>query len=157
LNFFSVSLVLLAFAASPSVSAPISPADDRKDFIEFLGQRFPGVPSDDFAYGALIASPGGREQYEQIMEFPPFLDDIEKGRRIWETPFRNGMTFSSCFPNGGRNVVGNYPYFDDVLGKLVTFESALNACLRANGEGELAYGEREPMGVLTAYARTLSD
>ncbi len=54
-------------------------------------------------------------------------------------------------------MVGNYPYFDETLGKVVSFENAINACLRANGEPELAYGEREPMGVLTAYARTLSD
>jgi L-cysteine S-thiosulfotransferase len=33
---------------------------------------------------------------------------------------------------------------------------ALNDCLRANAEPELPYGQRA-MGVLTAYARTLSD
>ena len=157
LRCLRVSVLLCAFVALPSDSAPISPADDRRDFIEFFEQRFPGVPTDDYAYGALIASPGGRQQYEQIMEFPPFLGDIEKGRRIWATRFRNGMTFASCFPNGGRDVVGNYPYFDETLGELVTFENALNACLRANGEAEFAYGDRESMGVLTAYARTLSD
>jgi sulfur-oxidizing protein SoxA len=157
LDCFRLSLVLLAFAAPPCASAPISPATDRRDFIEFFEQRFPGVPRDDYSYGALIVNASGREQYEQIMEFPPFLSDIERGRRIWETPFRNGKTFASCFPNGGRDMVGNYPYFDEALATLVTFENALNACLRGNGEVEFAYGEYEPMGLLTAYARTLSD
>jgi sulfur-oxidizing protein SoxA len=149
--------VLLALTASLPALAPAGPADDRERFVKFFEERFPGVPMDDYVYGALIANPGGREQYEQIMEFPPFLGDIEKGKRIWETPFRSGRTFADCFPNRGRNVAGNYPYFDEALGKVVTFEGAINACLRANSEPEFAYGERQPMGVLTAYARTLSD
>ena len=33
----------------------------------------------------------------------------------------------------------------------------LNQCLRNNGETEHDYGDRSTMGVLTAYARTLSD
>ena len=133
------------------------PEDDRAQLVKFFSARFPGVPLDDYVYGALIAKPGGREQYDQIMEFPPFLGDIDKGRKIWETLFGNGRTFADCFPDGGRNVVGNYPYFDEKLGKVVTFENAINACLRANGEPEFAYGGRQPMGVLTGYARTLSD
>jgi len=143
--------------ASASLLGAAAPEDDRDQLVKFFSERFPGVPLDDYVYGALIANPGGRAQYEQIMEFPPFLGDIDKGKRIWETPFRNGRTFSDCFPDGGRNVVGNYPYFDERMGKVVTFENAINACLRANGEAEFAYGERQPMGVLTAYARTLSD
>jgi L-cysteine S-thiosulfotransferase len=114
------------------------------------------VALEDYVYGAMIASPGARAQYEQIMEFPPFLGDIDDGRKLWEKPFRNGSRFADCFPNGGRNVVGDYPYYDDAIGRIVTFEAALNRCLRSNGEPELAYGQRA-MGVLTAYARTLSD
>jgi sulfur-oxidizing protein SoxA len=148
-------------AAMVLVSAPLlgtaAPEDDRDQLVKFFSARFPGVPLDDYVYGALIANPGGREQYEQIMEFPPFLGDIDKGKKIWETQFRNGRSFSECFPDGGRNVVGNYPYFDEKLGKVVTFENAINACLRINGEAEFTYGERQPMGVLTAYVRTLSD
>ena len=143
-------LSLLAIAAT-------SPEQDRARLVEFFGKRFPGVQLDDYVYGALIANPGGREQYEQIMEFPPFLGDIDKGKKMWETPFRNGKTFAGCFPDAGHNVVGNYPYFDQRVDKVITFENAINACLRANGETELIYGDRQTMGVLTAYARTLSD
>ena len=149
--------VLTAVAASCPVLALPAPAEDRMQLVEFFEQRFPGIPLEEYVYGALIANPGGREQYEQIMEFPPFLGDIEKGKKIWETQFPNGKSFADCFPRGGHNVVGNYPYFDETLGKVVSFENAINACLRRNGEAELAYGDREPMGVLTAYARTLSD
>lgn len=150
-------LIVLALTVSFPPLAVASPVDDRRQFVEFFEKRFPGVALQEYVYGALIANPGGRQQYEQIMEFPPFLGDIEKGKKIWDTPFRNGTTFADCFPNGGRNVVGNYPYFDEALGKVVTFENAINTCLRANGEHELALGDRQPMGVLTAYARSLSD
>jgi L-cysteine S-thiosulfotransferase len=148
-----------AFAALACVSllAAAAPAEERQRMVEFFGQRFPGVPLEQYVYGALIANPDGFSQYEQIMEFPPFIGDIEQGKTIWETPFRNGKTFAGCFPNGGRSVLGSYPYFDEKQAKVVTFENAINACLRANGEAEFAYGERQPMGVLTAYARTLSD
>jgi sulfur-oxidizing protein SoxA len=125
--------------------------------MRFFEQRFPDVPLKAYVYGAMIGNADARQQYEQIMEFPPFIGDIEQGRTLWETPFRNGKTFASCFPNAGRNVVGNYPYFDDALGKVITFEAAINQCLQANGEAPFAYGARYPMGVLTAYARTLSD
>ena len=149
-------LVLVCFVLLP-VHSWAGPADDRMWFVQFFEKRFPGVPLEDYVYGALIANPGGREQYEQIMEFPPFLGDLERGRKIWETPFRNGSSFADCFPNQGRAIVGDYPYFDAALGKVVTFENAINACLRINHEPELAYGDRQSMGVLTAYARTLSD
>lgn len=130
---------------------------DRKQLVEFFVSRFPARSLDDFVLGSMMTSADAQAQYEQIMEFPPFINDLEEGRKIWEQPFRNGSTFAQCFPNSGRNIVGNYPYYDAALDKIVTFEMALNRCLRENGEPELAYGKRAPMGVLTAYARTLSD
>jgi len=133
------------------------PQGDRQHIIEYFAQRFPEVQLEDYIYGAMITNADARAQYEQIMEFPPFMNDIDAGRKIWETPFRNGKRFADCFPNGGRNVAGNYPYYDEKVDRVITFEMALNRCLKDNGEPEMAYGQREPMGVLTAYARTLSD
>jgi L-cysteine S-thiosulfotransferase len=151
------TLVGLVIALCGFCALADEPAEDRAALIRLFGERFANAPLDDYVYGALIANPGGREQYEQIMEFPPFIGDIEQGKKLWETPFRNGKRFADCFPNGGRGVLVNYPYFDEKLGKVVTFENAINGCLRANGEAEYPYGGRQPMGVLTAYARTLSD
>jgi sulfur-oxidizing protein SoxA len=154
-NVGGIGLALLVFAQA--TAQDLSPAQERAQLETYFHERFPSVALDDYVYGALIANPGGREQYEQIMEFPPFIGDIEQGRKLYETPFRNGKSFADCFKNGGRNVVGLYPYFDEALGKVVTFQNALNECLKANGEPEMAYGSRSPMGVLEAYARTLSD
>ena len=152
-----LAALLTALAPGAGVAGDSTPEEDRLRLIEVFAQRFPGVPLQDYVYGAMIASADARAQYDQIMEFPPFLGDLERGKLIWETPFRNGKTFAECFANGGRNVVGDYPYFDPVRRKVVTFEMALNDCRRANGEAEFAYGESYHMGVLTAYVRTLSD
>src|SRR6185436_8282109 len=131
---YGIPGALYLLLAVPALAQIASPHEEREQIAAFFKERFPGVALDDYVYGALIANPGGREQYDQIMEFPPFVGDIEQGRKIWEAPFRNGRTFSDCFANGGRNVVGNYPYYDEKLDRVLTFENALNACLRRNGE-----------------------
>jgi len=91
------------------------------------------------------------------MEFPPFEADLEKGRKMWETPFKNGKTYSSCLPNGGNQIAGNYPMFDEAKGKVVTLQDAINACRTANGEEAYKVSDMKTMGVLTAYMRTLSN
>ena len=151
-------LALFALLAATLLhGAGLDPEAERQRLVAMFTARFPGVPLEDYVYGAMIANPDARAQYEQIMEFPPFLGDIEAGRRIWETPFRNGRRFADCFPNGGHDVLGNYPYYDAQTRRVVTFEAALNRCLKTHGEPEMAYGEHTPMGVLSAYARTLSN
>lgn len=147
-------LACLWFAASMGATA--GPAEDRKAMLDHYKQRLPNLKLENYIYGALALNQDAKDQYDSIMMFPPFVSDVDDGRKIWETAFKNGKKFSSCFPNGGKNVAGNYPYFDNASGKVVTFENAINACLKSNGEAELKYGSRE-MGVLTSYAKSLSD
>lgn len=125
--------------------------------IELFKGKFPGFAIEEYVNGALMLSPDAKAQFDSIMEFPPFQGEIDKGRMLWEKPFANGRNLSSCFDNGGRNVAGNFPYFDATTDRIVTFEMAINRCLHDNGERELEYGDRETMGLVTAYARTLSD
>jgi sulfur-oxidizing protein SoxA len=132
------------------------PAEDRNALINQYRQTFPDIKFENYIYGALAMNPDAKSQYDEIMAFPPYSIDLDKGKKMWETPFKNGKQFSSCFPNGGKNVAGNYPYFDNAANRVVTFENAINACLKSNGEQELKYGE-SPIGLLTAYARSLSD
>ncbi len=136
--------------------AQTGPAKDRSDLLEHYKQTLPGIKFENYRYGALAMNPDAKNQYDDIMSFPPYAIDLDKGKKMWETPFKNGKQFSSCFPNGGKNVAGNYPYFDNAANRVVTFENAINACLKANGEAELQYAETG-MGLLTAYARSLSD
>ncbi|HWH49230.1 MAG TPA: sulfur oxidation c-type cytochrome SoxA [Burkholderiales bacterium] len=150
-------LTLSMLAASWMVQADTAPAEERESMIEFFKGKFPGRALDEYVNGALMLSPDSKAQYDSIMEFPPFQGDLDKGRMMWEKPFANGGKFSDCFADGGRNVAGNFPYFEAASGKIVTFEMKINRCLRENGEREFDYGDRNTMGILTAYARTLSD
>lgn len=139
-----------------SLAAGAGPAEDRKALTEYYKQRLPGVKFEDYVLGALALNRDALDQYESIMTFPPFVNDVDEGRKTWEKPFKNGKTFASCFTGGGKNSAGNYPYFDNGVGKVITFENALNACLRRNDEAELKYGSAA-LGLLSAYARSFSD
>src|SRR4030066_1606245 len=134
----------------------VKPEEDRSAMINHYKQVFPDIKFENYIYGALAMNPDAKSQYDDIMSFPPSSMDLDKGKKMWKTSFKNGKKFSSCFPNGGKNVAGNYPYFDNAANRVVTFENDINACLKANGETELKYAESE-MGLLTAYARSLSD
>ena len=149
---------LIAIAAlSCVIPALASPEEDRLAFMALFLERFPGVPPEEYIHGSMMMSDDARSQYESIMDFPPFEGDIERGRIIWEKPFGNGRSFADCFENGGRDVAGRYPYHDEAENRVVTFEMAINRCLSANGETPFDYGDTATMGVVTAYARTLSD
>ena len=152
LTFIMAGLLLGCASTGPAKG----PAEDRNALIKHYQQTIPNVKFDDYIYGALAMNPDAKAQYDSFMEFPPYSIDLDKGKKMWETPFKNGKNFSSCFPNGGKNVAGNYPYFDNAANRVMTFENAINACLVANGEKELKYAG-EDMGLLTAYARSLSD
>jgi sulfur-oxidizing protein SoxA len=140
-----------------AVSAHASPEKDRQEFIKYYTDKYPNVKVEDYVYGALAFDSDSMAQYEAIMEFPPFDSEIEKGRKMWETPFKNGKTYASCLPNGGKQIAGNYPIFDEAKGKVVTLNDAINDCRVANGEEAYKVADAKTMGVLNAYLRTLSD
>ncbi len=139
-----------------TLAANASPEQDRKQLLEYYKNKFPGIKFNDYVYGALNYNADALSQYFSIMEFPPYDSELDKGKKMWETPFKNGKKYADCFPNGGKNMAGNYPYFDENIGKVVTYEMAINSCRRANGEDEIDY-KNINMGVLTAYSRSLSD
>lgn len=155
MNKIILALVGVGLIAG-SLAANASPEDDRKQVINIFKKKAPKVKLDQYVNGAMIYDDGAFDQYKTIMDFPPFEGVIESGKAMWEKPFANGKTYAECFPNGGKNVAGNYPMFDDAQGKVVTFEMALNACREANGEKPIEYSGKE-IGTLTSYARTLSD
>ena len=149
----------LATVAAMLVAAPTNaaPEDDRGAMVRMFQSRFPGVPLDDYVYGGLMFNAAARRHYEDIMAFPPFEPDLDRGRTLWETPFRNGRTYADCLPDGGRMIAGRYPTYDAQAKRLVTFEMLLNDCRSNNGEAAYRFDDRDTMGVLTAYARSLSD
>jgi len=143
--------------ALSAATALASPESDKQEFIKYYTAKYPNVKVEDYVYGALAFDADSKAQYDAIMEFPPFDSEIEKGRKMWETPFKNGKTYAACLPNGGKQIAGNYPMFDEAKGKVVTLQDAINDCRVANGEEALKVSDMKTMGVLTAYMRTLSD
>jgi L-cysteine S-thiosulfotransferase len=151
-----IGVLAIALGSAP-LSAVTDPEQDRLAFIELYQKKFPDRPLSDYVFGALMLSEDAKQQYDSIMEFPPFSPVIEAGKAQWEKPFKNGKTFADCFPNSGKLIAGNYPQYDEKFGKVVTFEMAINQCLAANGEIPLKISDMTSMGVLMSYARTLSD
>jgi len=140
-----------------AATAYASPEKDRQELVKYYAEKYPNIKLEDYVYGALAFEPDAKAQYDAIMEFPPFDSQVEAGRKLWETPFKNGKTYASCLPNGGKMIAGNYPMFDEAKGKVVTLIDALNDCRVANGEEAYKVGDTKTMGYLTAYMRTLSD
>ena len=134
-----------------------TPEKDRQQTLELYKKKFPKVTFDNYVFGALSFDADSMSQYKSIMEFPPYDSVVESGRKMWETPFKNGSTYASCFPNGGKNIAGNYPMFDDKAGKVITLEAAINQCRTKNDETALDLSDMKGIGVLTSYMRTLSD
>ena len=133
------------------------PESDRQEIIKYFQKRFARETLEEYSNGALMLAEDAMQQFKSIMEFPPFEDQIELGRKIWYTKFTNGKYFSDCFANQGTGAAALYPQFDIKTNKVITFEMAVNQCLLDNGESEFSYDDTKTMGALTAYARKLSD
>lgn len=151
-----LTAVLGAALLFGALGANASPEQDRKQLLEYYKSKFPNIKFNDYVHGALNFNPDALSQYYSIMEFPPYDSQFDKGKKLWEMPFKNGKKYADCFPNGGKNMAGHYPYFEESLGKVVTYEMAINACRKSNGEDEYAYKD-DTFGLLTAYSRSLSD
>jgi L-cysteine S-thiosulfotransferase len=140
----------LGLISAASVAVQAGPQQDLAEFRAYFKDRFPDVPFNDYINGVYAIDQASREQWEAIEEFPPYELNIEEGKKLFTTPFKNGKTYASCFPNGGMGIKQNYPYFDTKTGKLVTLEGAINACREINGEEPLKW-EKGPIADISAY------
>jgi len=141
--------VALSLAVPPLV-AQASPADDLKAFQNYFKKRFPNVPFDDFVNGVYAVDKGSRAQWEEIEEFPPYEIDVEKGEKIWNTKFKNGKSFASCFGEDVGAIKPRYPHWDAKEGIVRTLEEDINACLVGNGEKPFKY-KKGKIAQLSAY------
>ena len=153
-----ILMLVGAGALLGAVGAIAGPEEDRKDMIKYFKGKFPDVKFEDYVYGALALDADSKAQYDSIMEFPPYVETLDKGKKMWDTPFKNGKKYADCFSNGGKNAAAMYPMFDDKKNAVVIFEDALNDCRVANGEEAYAdITDAKTMGTLLSYARSLSD
>ena len=149
--------LIVAAAAGIIGGAPMlaqaSPHDDLVAFRAFFHKRFPTVKFADYKDG-IYAVPAGqvrRSAWEDFISFaPPYEDAVAIGKKLYNTPFANGKTYASCFPNGGLGIKQNYPYFDASTGQIVTFEGAINACRVQNGEKPYPWGKGK-LAAVSAY------
>jgi len=90
-----------------------------------------GLKGDDFRLGTYAYNKSGKSQHDEMLEMPPFEDNIDAGKELYEKKFKNGKSFKDCFSK--PTIAGDYPKF--VKGKgVVTITSAINNCLKDNGE-----------------------
>ncbi|MGA1932574.1 sulfur oxidation c-type cytochrome SoxA [Arcobacter sp. YIC-464] len=105
---------------------PYSTDDELKNNI------ISGLKFEEFSKGNYAFSKNGKVSYEEINEFPPYEEFVESGESLYNKPFANGKSFKNCFPN--PDVAGDFPYYDDKKDQLVSLTSAINTCLKDNGE-----------------------
>ena len=113
---------LIILLATFNVGA--SPEDDQERFWEYFKDRFPDTEYSDYKNGVYSIDLSSREQWESIEDFPPYEINIEQGEELFNTPFKNGNNYASCFENEGIGIRQNYPYFDEDRGEVVTLELA---------------------------------
>ena len=123
------------------VAVQAGPQEDLKEFRAYYAERFPDVPFDDFVNGVYSIDEASREQWQSIEEFPPYELNIEKGKELFNTPFKNGKTYASCFRNDGIGIKQDFPYYDAASKQVVTLESAINTCREENGEAPLGWSK----------------
>jgi sulfur-oxidizing protein SoxA len=119
---------------------------DVKELRAYFHKRFPDVPMEDFKNGSYALDAAKRVQWESQRDFPPFLDFLEEGEKIWDTKFKNGKSFADCFGKDVTKVRTRYPFWDKERKMVRTLEGDIVACQKANGEkpfglkkGKIAY------------------
>lgn len=153
----SATLVLAAALLVPLV-AQATPQSDMHKFQAYFRKRFPNVPFKDYANGvyAMPAAKNLRAQWKQIMEFPSYTFALDRGKRLWNTPFKDGNTYASCFKNGGVGIATHYPYWDPATKEVRTLVMDINTCRVRNGAAPYKNVTTGPMADIDAYVKHLS-
>jgi sulfur-oxidizing protein SoxA len=150
-----VALVAVALCAPLVLNTVLAePKEDLQKYQAFFKQRFPEMDFAALSNGMYNFSEDKRNQYNDIMEFPPYEVDIEEGKELFSKPFNNGKSYADCFPQGGVGIAQTYPKFDEASGKVKTLEGAINECREANGEQPLKYLKGNLVKILAYMANT---
>ena len=145
------ALSRLALAADSGFTLEtVDPEADRLALQQYYQKRFPGVPLEEYVNGIYAVDPASREQWDALMEFPPYEFDLEEGKELFETPFANGKGYADCFENGGIGIRQNYPYWNREEGAVKTLEQEINQCREQNGEAPLPW-KKGDIAKISAY------
>jgi len=144
------TLLLSAGLVAVSTQAVSGPKEDLEKFRTYFEQKFPGLQLDEFGNGVYALDANKRIQWEAMEEFPPYEEFVDKGREIWEKPFKNGKSFADCFGKDPSKVRVKYPRWDAERQQVVTLELAINDCRKKNGEKPFKW-KKGPIAWLSAY------
>lgn len=145
-----ITLSVCTLLMVPGISMS-SPEGDLKEFRAYFKKRFPDVPFHDYKNGIYALNQSRREMWETMEDFQPaYMDAVNLGKKLFETPFANGKTYSSCFKNNGIAIKQYYPYFDARSEKIKTLEMEINECREKNGEKPLKY-KKGKLAAISAY------
>ena len=147
-----IALALIVGTAQPLLAdnMKVDPKADFKAFREYFLNKFPNLKPNDFVNGPYSMDVGLRKQWQAIEEFPPYDIAVDKGKGLFNKPFKNGKTFADCFPNKGIGIRQDYPKFDAKSGQIITLEVAVDQCLKDNGEKPYDF-KKDDMAAVTAY------
>ena len=117
-------IILFTLVASHAVSPLVNagPQEDLAAYQKYFKEKFSNLSSVDLSNGMYNFNNDKREQWEDIMSFPPYEIAIDDGKTLFTTPFKNNKTYSSCFENEGIAIAHTYPRFDLQRGKVVTWQ-----------------------------------
>jgi sulfur-oxidizing protein SoxA len=135
------------------LAAAQDPGSDRQKIESWLKSKYPAIAASDYALGQLAFGAGNASPEDRTA----WASALERGKRSWERKFANGRSLTACFPNGGKRVAATYPQVDPRGGHVVTFESAINRCLKQNSQRELDFESDRAAAELLLYARSLAD
>ncbi len=133
-----------------STAMATTPEEDLHNFRDYFFKKFPGVPLNEYGNGVYAIDPGSRETWEAMEEFPPYEIALEKGETLFNTPFKNGKTYASCFKNGGIGIRQNFPFYSTQDKQVKTMEQVINECRSNNGEQPLKW-KKGDIAAISAY------
>ena len=148
----SLLCVLLPYSLTTDVLA--GPQEDLSAYQKYFKQKFPDLSPVDLSNGMYNFSKDKRDQWEEIMSFPPYEIAIDEGKTLYKKPFKNGKGYADCFESGGIGIAHTYPRFDKKRGKVVTLAGLLNECREKNGEKSLPYLKGKIASILAYMAET---
>ncbi len=152
-------VIIAIFSASFIVSSNFSIASvggDIDKFQNYFLNSFPNKSLQTFQDGPYVFSDDKKQQFDAIMEFPPFEELVEKGGSLWNKPFKNGKTFANCFGSNTSAVRSKYPRWNAKSGKVETLEGAINKCRVDNGEAKWGW-KKGKIAYVSAYLTTKAD
>ena len=135
----AVITTAICMLIAPFMSIAANPAQDLKDFRKYFTEKYPDTPLQDFTNGVYSIDKNSRVQWEAFEDFPPYEIYVDEGETLFNKAFKNGKTYSSCFPKANQGIKQNYPYYDKNRKEVVTLEMTINECRKANGEKPLKY------------------